>query len=454
MPDKITYTANQSENAAEIFACVKKRSTSTRQPLPFLLEKEISPLDIREWLKVSGRGDKFYFRTRDNRIEIGAYKMAFSGSSDKADEILKLSPQDNLLFLYASRFSDSANSDDIWDGFPEEMCFVPEIMIRRQDNKYLMHYCLAVDSRTDSAELNKFERIFKDLSMRQKSSHSDYIPNLERIWYLPEKNAWNTIISKCINAIDAGDLKKIVITRRIDYRTTSPINPFDLLDSLDGSHKNNYAMLYQNDKGKSFISVSPERLYRRQNKNISVDALSSTVKRGETEEDDGKLEALLFNDAKLQREHKAVIDGVEKSLSLVCAGQVKKHSPMVLKLSGIQHLLARITGHLKDDVGDRKIIDTLHPTPAVGGTPRQAAVDMISQLEPFDRGWYAGPIGYWGKNESEIMVGIRSMVIDEKGMHAFVGSGIVKGSHSDDEWQETESKNVISSLIARTDIKI
>ncbi|MEE9442056.1 MAG: isochorismate synthase [candidate division Zixibacteria bacterium] len=454
MSDKITFTNKQGENASEIFAQVKELSISINQPLPFIIEKEISPLDIRARLKDFGRGEKFYFRTRDNRNELGAFRAAFSASPEKAEEILKLSPQDNLFFLIALRFTKSKKKDDVWDEFPDGLCFVPEIMIRRLDNKYVMQYCMVIDSKIEPEELNKYGKNYEDLSATEKSSHSDNVPDLEHNQYLPDKEAWNRIISKCLNAINAGDLKKIVMSRRIDYRAVSPINPFDLLISLDNNQKNNYAMLYQGKNGKSFISISPERLYRRENEKISVDALSSTVDRGETAEDDAKLERLLFDDAKLQREHQAVIDGVEKSLAALCNHPIKIDPPKVLKLSRIQHLLARITGQLKNDVGDRKIIETLPPTPAVGGTPREVAADMISQLEPFDRGWYAGPIGYWGKHESEIMVGIRSMAIEGERAHVYVGSGIVEGSNPDGEWRETESKNVMNSLIARTDVKI
>lgn len=454
MSKKVTFTNRPGNNNTEIFTNVIELSTSIHQPIPFIIEKEISPLNIRTWLENAGQGEKFYFQSRDNKRELGAFKTAFTASPEQAEELLKLSPQENLVFLFASCFSESKKIDDVWDGIPRTLCFVPEIMIRRLDNKYVVQYCMVIDSDSNLEILNKVRTDHENIFTGQKKPHSDDLHDFEHQQYLPDKNKWNQIISKCLNSIDSGEINKIVISRRIDYQTESAINPFDLLCSIDNGQKNNFAMLFQNKEGKSFISVSPERLYRREKRKISVDALSSTVERGESESEDKSLERQLFNDNKLQREHQAVIDGVSSSLELLCDGQLKMESSKVLKLSRIQHLIALISGQLKENISDRKIIETLHPTPAVGGTPRDDAVDMISKLEPFDRGWYAGPIGYWGKKESEIVIGIRSLLIDNKRAHVFVGSGIVEGSNPEDEWNETESKNPLNSFIAHTKIKI
>ena len=92
------------------------------------------------------------------------------------------------------------------------------------------------------------------------------------------------------------------------------------------------------------------------------------------------------------------------------------------------------------EVTDGKIIDRLHPTPAVGGSPRREAIDRIGELETFDRGWYAGPVGWVSKSAAEFCVAIRSAQIVRNRLNVYAGAGIVPGSEAEKEWEEIENK--------------
>ena len=100
----------------------------------------------------------------------------------------------------------------------------------------------------------------------------------------------------------------------------------------------------------------------------------------------------------------------------------------------------RITAHLSRGITDDKIIASLHPTPAVGGYPRKEALDLIAEIDGFDRGWYAGPIGWLGKGRAEFAVGIRSALITPSSNNLYAGAGILDGSQAESEWNELESK--------------
>ena len=97
-------------------------------------------------------------------------------------------------------------------------------------------------------------------------------------------------------------------------------------------------------------------------------------------------------------------------------------------------------GTLKDGVTDAGLLEALHPTPAVGGYPRDRALGEIRDLEPFDRGWYAGPVGWIGAEASEFAVGIRSGLVRGRTLDLYSGAGIVAGSVPDEEWAEIEQK--------------
>jgi menaquinone-specific isochorismate synthase len=111
-----------------------------------------------------------------------------------------------------------------------------------------------------------------------------------------------------------------------------------------------------------------------------------------------------------------------------------------MKLARGRHLRSKVRGTLEDGVTDAALLDAMHPTPAVGGHPRSEALEQIRTLEPFDRGWYAGPVGWIGQEASEFAVGIRSGLVRGRTLALFSGAGIVAGSVPEEEWAEIEQK--------------
>ncbi|MBW2108900.1 MAG: chorismate-binding protein, partial [Deltaproteobacteria bacterium] len=126
--------------------------------------------------------------------------------------------------------------------------------------------------------------------------------------------------------------------------------------------------------------------------------------------------------------------------SPLCALLTQDEHPGVLKLSRCRHLITRFKGKLKNGVGDAQLLESLHPTPAVGGVPRDRALRDIALIEPFDRGWYAGPVGWISKSAAQFVVGIRSGLTEGRRLHLFSGAGIVRGSVPEAEWKELEDK--------------
>ncbi len=107
----------------------------------------------------------------------------------------------------------------------------------------------------------------------------------------------------------------------------------------------------------------------------------------------------------------------------------EKH-PGILTLPNGHHLITKFQGQLKDGINDEDILQFLHPTPALGGTPRKQAMAIIRKLEGFSRGWYGAPIGYVGLDWAEFVVGIRSGLASGKKLSVFAGAGIVQGSEA------------------------
>lgn len=132
---------------------------------------------------------------------------------------------------------------------------------------------------------------------------------------------------------------------------------------------------------------------------------------------------------------------IRRKLEAVCVRVFVEPNKAIRKLPRVQHLYAHLTGRLRSEDDEFDILSSLHPSPAVCGFPTEEARLLIAETEMFDRGMYAGPVGWFGGGESEFAVGIRSALV-EKGLGALIyaGTGIVEGSNSSLEWEELELK--------------
>lgn len=197
---------------------------------------------------------------------------------------------------------------------------------------------------------------------------------------------------------------------------------------------------FQLAPNKAFLGITPELLYRRSGTQIGSEAIAGTRPRGQTLEDDQRLADELRNSEKEQREHLMVLDRMERVLKQFCR-QTKRLSYLErLPLRHVQHLLSRMQGILRPNVNDSDLLPSFHPTPAVSGTPDPEAREIIRELEPFDRGWYAGPVGWINRNQAEFAVAIRSGLLCGRTLRVYTGAGIVAGSVPEEEWREIEVK--------------
>ena len=140
-------------------------------------------------------------------------------------------------------------------------------------------------------------------------------------------------------------------------------------------------------------------------------------------------------------EHGLVVDVLEENLRPIVTRLKIAPQPSLLKLSNIQHLKTPITGKLKSTKGILPVIEALHPTPALGGRPRDIALSIINENEPISRGWYGSPIGWLDPQQNGVFaVAIRSAVTVNQETLLYAGAGIVADSIPDKEWRETQLK--------------
>jgi menaquinone-specific isochorismate synthase len=220
----------------------------------------------------------------------------------------------------------------------------------------------------------------------------------------------------------------------------APIDPVALLRRLNASASKSYRFCFQPRPGVAFIGVSPERLYKRQDRFIRTEAVAGTRPNTGEIHADSVLADELLDSEKDRREHRHVFDAVRAELARQCNAVHADDDVTVLRLDKYQHLYAGIEGILDTLGTDAELLRGLHPSPAVGGVPTREALDWIAEMESFDRGWYAGPVGWVGCDSAEFAVGIRSALVTGNTLSVYTGAGIVEGSVPEDEWAELESK--------------
>lgn len=173
----------------------------------------------------------------------------------------------------------------------------------------------------------------------------------------------------------------------------------------------------------------------------TLEALAGTRARGGSKAQDLQIELDLLSSPKEDFEFSIVRESIQRKLEAICSTVWVEPKKAIRKLPRIQHLYAQLSGRLRSEDDEFDILSSLHPTPAVCGFPREEARLLIAETEMFDRGMFAGPVGWFGGGETEFAVGIRSALV-EKGLGGLIyaGTGIVRGSNSSLEWEELELK--------------
>ncbi len=238
-------------------------------------------------------------------------------------------------------------------------------------------------------------------------------------------------------AIREGAYRKVVLARGVEARSLEPFVISAALADLGRRYANAYIFALARE-GRTFLGASPERLARVAGRRVETMALAGTEPRGTSALEDRLLGEKLLCQAKLQNEHAVVAETIREALAPLTRTLDSPSPPQLLKLHNVQHLMTPISGTLHDNLSVLQVVAALHPTPAVAGEPRAAALEAIRQAEHLDRGWYAGPIGLVAADGSgEFAVALRSALLAERCAMLFAGCGIVDGSDPDQEYDES-----------------
>lgn len=253
--------------------------------------------------------------------------------------------------------------------------------------------------------------------------------------------AWEERIDGARQRIETTELKKVVLSRVCELRFQDPVNVTGALAYLNTHYPECYRFLFEPRPFHAFYGATPELLARVEDRTITTMSLAGSIGRGQTSREDDMLGNQLLNSAKDRQEHDIVVVSILERLAPLTTKLEISPQPGIAKLSYIQHLYTPIRGQLHEPAGILPVVAALHPTPALGGSPRQLALDLIRQVEPVPRGWYAAPVGWIDyKLDGAFAVAIRSAVSQERRVWLYAGAGIVADSEPQKEWEETGLK--------------
>lgn len=269
------------------------------------------------------------------------------------------------------------------------------------------------------------------------NTHSVQLPGKESSDFFK----WQHAIENASNHISERKYDKIVLARKLNITLDEQVCDTHILNRLRNQYPDCYSFLIRQSGESSFIGSTPERLASFNNDFILTEGLAGSTPRGKTASEDARLESELLKSQKDRNEHDFVINAISKNLKRYADSIHIPKFPSIKKLTNVQHLFTPIRAHIKEGVSKTEVLKNLHPTPAVGGFPREEAVPYITQFEDFDRGWYAAPIGWINANgDGEFVVAIRSGLIKKDEVNFYAGCGIVEGSDPSKEWEETNLK--------------
>lgn len=329
-----------------------------------------------------------------------------------------------------------------WSGYPAAALVVPAVTVWTAGDTCWL--AIAVGAGTDGhADLDQTVALVQTIAepAGREAGHtgngaSGGVPELEE---LPPPDRWKASVERGAQAVRDGLLRKVVLARALEVRGVRT-EPAAALRKLRADYPT--CAVFAVARGdRCFLGATPERLVRITAGRLTTAAVAGSAPRGRTPDEDRRYGDALLNSPKERLEHAVVVDVIRDVISETCDEVAVAAAPTLLKVANIQHLVTPLAGRLRERLSVLELAGRLHPTPAVGGFPRDRALRWMDEHEELERGWYAGPVGWIDRRgDGEFAVAIRSALMHGTRALLFAGCGIVADSDPDQEYVESRLK--------------
>ena len=398
------------------------------------------------WLKSQPPLPRIYWADRGKRCEVAglgeADVVCASSNADWSQLVEQLGSMlsecpASVRYYGGMRFDPTPDVEEKWKRFGAYRFVLPRFELHADAAETTL-YCNLVPARdrTRQDEICATIDTLAECVDRTPASLPTPVGRANR----PGMKDWCAMVAWALKAFEEEDLDKVVLAREACFSFAEPLEPLSLLEQLAAGTPNCFHYLFQPQGGPAFVGASPERLFCRRGREMESEAVAGTRPRGTSATDDARLWDELLHSEKELREHEFVRMSLREELQPLAVSFRLDAQPSEMRLANGRHLVSRVSATLQPGVTSLDMLRALHPTSAVGGYPTRPALRAIRAQEPFDRGWYAGPVGWIGPNQADFAVGIRSGLINGCQLSLYSGAGIVLGSTPQAEWEEMEHK--------------
>jgi isochorismate synthase len=338
-------------------------------------------------------------------------------------------------------FDPDGGRDAHWASFPPALMVLPELVLHRVAGQTHLTLCAVNEPGADP------KGISAGLEARVAALRDGQLPLFDphptgsvRIASASPPERFEAAVAAAVERIGGGDLEKVVLAREVVVEAPRAHDPAALYGALRELFPSCFCFCCGSPEG-AFVGASPELLVRRSGSSAATVGLAGSTRRSADPSVDDHLGEQLRQSAKDREEHEIVVRRIERALRPYSVWVQAAPEPELIRVANIQHLGTPIHAQLAEPRSAIELAGHLHPTPAVGGEPRNKALRAIAELEDLDRGWYAGPVGWMDAAEDgEFCVALRSALLRDRFAHLYAGAGIVSDSRPDAELAETELK--------------
>jgi isochorismate synthase len=338
-------------------------------------------------------------------------------------------------------FDDEGPRSPRWRDFPAARFAVPALLVTTEgDTAHLTLSTLVSDTGAPSVDVRTLRSLVGAIGHASPVLASS-TPPAATLQYddLRPADAWCADVDRAVAAIREGSFAKVVLARAVETMLPGAIDTIALLDHLRRRHHESYVFGVWHGES-AFVGASPERLVRLDGRQVQASSLAGSTPRSESAEEDDALARRLLASAKDLAEHDVVRHALVDALAALCDDVTANATPSLLALPHVHHLHTRVRASLRAGHSLLELVGLLHPTPAVGGAPRAAALAFLRAHESLDRGWYAAPVGWVGRDEGEFAVALRSALLADASATLYAGCGIVAASDATNELAESRVK--------------
>ena len=356
------------------------------------------------WMNFPNEERVFWVDRQSDRIVVGAKRLATVKDDDD---------RHNYAYVfYGDTFFDTVK-DPKWSNMGHEMIAFTHYYIVENGESFYLHAGESVPIK--NYEVPRVRHNYKETS--------------------DDKADWNRLMNAIADGLSRGEMTKVVSSREVEFTSETPYNVASILANLVDNNPNCFIFGYEKD-GRTFVGASPEILVRHRGSEILSYALAGTAPK------DGPnawTEEQLLTNTKNIIEHNIVRDRIVNTMRQITQ-DITVGETGIMELSHLYHLRTIITA--KDST--KSLVEwakLLHPTPALGGEPREKALALLQEYESHERGMYAAPFGFMkDMGDGIVVVAIRSALIMDNVLYAYAGCGVVADSDADEEYAETNNK--------------